>query len=195
MATHPRAGAPTTFTLFKTLLLVFMLACVVVAQAPAPVNPQPGAGAVPQPTPETNDKRKNNKEGDRSSGASAGNVGGGPIMTTVTVISGTTKIITITPTATEPSAAGGVITGTPTIPKAVQSVLVVASTSFGRALPAAGPVNDEIESHFWDRFMPRPPVAPSSAQGFHSQDRIASWLLTQMLVMGLVAAVHAIDML
>ncbi|KAF9574562.1 hypothetical protein EC968_006175 [Mortierella alpina] len=39
-----------------------------------------------------------------------------------------------------------------TLPKAPQSILVVESTTYGKVLPAAGPVDDHIGGHFWDQF-------------------------------------------
>ncbi|KAF9162213.1 hypothetical protein DFQ26_003752 [Actinomortierella ambigua] len=200
-----RAGTPPTITLLKTLLVVLLLACVALAQAPPASNPQPGPGAIPQPTTESGDKRKGTKDNERppiAAAATSGSGGAGVVMTTVTMISGTPTTITITPTASglqPPGGGGGVITGTPTVTKVVQSVLVVASTTYGRPLPAAGPIDDEIESHFWDRFMPRPAIGPgsrgSSGASLYLQDRITSCLLTQVLAMGLVVAVLTIDML
>ncbi|KAG0267529.1 hypothetical protein DFQ27_008670 [Actinomortierella ambigua] len=201
-----RAGTPPTITLLKTLLVVLLLAYVALAQAPPASNPQPGPGAIPQPTTESGDKRKGTKDNERppiaAAAASSGSGGAGVVMTTVTMISGTPTTITITPTASglqPPGGGGGVITGTPTVTKVVQSVLVVASTTYGRPLPAAGPIDDEIESHFWDRFMPRPAIGPgsrgSSGASLYLQDRITSCLLTQVLAMGLVVAVLTIDML
>ncbi|KAG0047016.1 hypothetical protein BGZ83_007848 [Gryganskiella cystojenkinii] len=83
-------------------------------------------------------------------------------ITTVTVINGTTTTMTLTIT---PSPAAGANPGPPpptSLPKAPQSILVIQSTSYGKVLPAAGPVDDQIESHFWDQFVPRDPGVKAS---------------------------------
>ncbi|KAG0244745.1 hypothetical protein BGW41_006303 [Actinomortierella wolfii] len=190
-----------TLTLFKAFLVLFLVVGVVLAQDP-PFNPQPGPGAFPQPTSDGSNIRKNDKERNGHSSATAtaavlgggsGSISSGSVVTTVTVIDGTTSTYTMGPTATVPAMVNEV-TRTPTISKAVQSVLVIASTTYGKPLPAAGPVDDQMESHFWDKFKPRP-VTGGGGLSKGRNDRISSLLITQMFAMSLVAAVLTIDML
>ncbi|KAG0364645.1 hypothetical protein BGZ54_007293 [Gamsiella multidivaricata] len=80
------------------------------------------------------------------------------VISTVTVLNGTIMTVTavITIGQTGQPATQQAIPATSTLPKAPQSILVVQSTSYGKILPAAGPPNDQIESHFWDQFVPSP---------------------------------------
>ncbi|KAF9920667.1 hypothetical protein FBU30_009475 [Linnemannia zychae] len=94
------------------------------------------------------------------------------IITTVTVISGTstTVTITVTPAAGNPSSPA-----TSSLPKAPQSIIIVQGTPYGKVLPAAGPINDEIESHFWDQYVPRDGDTKSSASSTISKNAIIRW--------------------
>ncbi|KAG0036389.1 hypothetical protein BGZ82_004295 [Podila clonocystis] len=78
-----------------------------------------------------------------------------------------------------------VVPTTSTIPKAAQSILVIQSTTYGKVLPAAGPVDDHIESHFWDQFSP-PDMPGKSSSASHRAQSAIGWLFSlfgQSLVM------------
>ncbi|KAF9101617.1 hypothetical protein BGX29_005440 [Mortierella sp. GBA35] len=71
--------------------------------------------------------------------------------------------VTITPAPVAGGAGPAVAPMTSSLPKAPQSILVVGSTPYGKVLPAAGPVDDEIKSHFWDQYLPNNGGAPKSS--------------------------------
>ncbi|KAF9025122.1 hypothetical protein CPC16_001802 [Podila verticillata] len=109
------------------------------------------------------------------------------VYTTVSVINGTTTTLTMTITAAAPAP---VVQTTSTIPKAAQSILVIQSTAYGKVLPAAGPVDDNIESHFWDQFSPQDipggKGSKSSSANSHQAQSALGWLFSvfgQSLVM------------
>ncbi|KAG0292314.1 hypothetical protein BGZ96_004348 [Linnemannia gamsii] len=105
--------------------------------------------------------------GDGSKGSST--ITGAPpqptVITTVSVINGTTTTMTITVTPSAGGGGAGAAGATPAtlLPKAPQSIIVIQDTPFGKVLPAAGPANDEIESHFWDQYVPHSGPGKSSA--------------------------------
>ncbi|KAF9575918.1 hypothetical protein BGW38_008179, partial [Lunasporangiospora selenospora] len=148
---------------FRGLLALVLLGVLdgqlvsVMAQLVSPPNPQPGPAVIPNPAPSpsvpnpANDAPKPNPVTTGNNGATTPPAGS--IVTTVTVINGTTTTVTLTLTAAAPPAVQQPQT-TSLIPKAPQSVLLIQSTTFGKVLPAAGPVDDQVESHFWDRFAP-----------------------------------------
>ncbi|KAF9428816.1 hypothetical protein BGZ94_000945 [Podila epigama] len=114
------------------------------------------------------------------------------IITTVSVINGTTSTLTLTVT---PSILAQAAPNGSGLPKAVQSILVVQSTTFGKVLPAAPPPDDHIDSHFWDQFSH--PDIPGSSNGrssahsnYHRPDlfNVLGWVVSFMTVLAIFSA-------
>ncbi|KAF9125165.1 hypothetical protein BGX30_000586 [Mortierella sp. GBA39] len=114
------------------------------------------------------------------------------VITTVSVINGTTTTMTITVTPSAPGGgSGGGGAPATTLPKAPQSIIIIQDTTYGKVLPAAAPVDDVIESHFWDQYVPHDGPVKSSAntaffsvrQVFFSLFSVHSVLWTAVCVM------------
>ncbi|KAF9303070.1 hypothetical protein BGZ74_004424 [Mortierella antarctica] len=181
---------PRSFTksLVATLVFALLLSlCLVSAQSSG------GSPPLAQPGSDLSDPPTKTHGGDSGGGHGSVTVPGGAtvtavpspsVVTTVSVINGTTTTITMTITAAGPAP---VVPTTSTIPKAAQSILVVQSTTYGKVLPAAGPVDDRIESHFWDQFSPPDmPGKGKSSSASHRAQSAVGWLLSvfgQSLVM------------
>ena len=158
--------------LLTQLVVLGLLLALVVAQsnggtpASSPPAPQPGpdlnnqaaiapSGESPTPTQNSGDKHHDSATATITGSASPPKP---TTITTVSVINGTTTTLTLTITPTQAAQPPP-----PTsIPKAPQSVLVVQSISYGKVLPAAGPADDLIQSHFWDQFLPKEGGAKAS---------------------------------
>ncbi|KAF9153348.1 hypothetical protein BG015_003629 [Linnemannia schmuckeri] len=180
----PQRHKPSRSLLTLSLLLIlttFILFSSTVAAIPQqPPGPQPANGSNGS-TPTDNPAVGGSESGDAaktdanakptitssasSSNGSTATITEAPqptVITTVTVINGTTTTMTITVTSSA-GAGGPAAAPATTLPKAPQSIIIIQDTPYGKVLPAAGPVDDEIESHFWDQYVPHDGAAKSSA--------------------------------
>ncbi|KAI8357063.1 hypothetical protein B0O80DRAFT_424982 [Mortierella sp. GBAus27b] len=143
------------YPIILILLLVVLLQSTASAQAPP--APQPGLGIDPNGVPAASDSTPTKTLGPEPGShvtSTRPPIPNPSVTTTVTVINGTTTLTTVTNAPTAPPG----IQQPPTITsltKPPQSVLIVQSTTYGMVLPAAGPSDDTIEGHFWDRFVPQ----------------------------------------
>ncbi|KAF8947552.1 hypothetical protein BGZ47_008697 [Haplosporangium gracile] len=182
---RPRRHKPRRSLLTLSLLLVlttsFLFSSIVAATPQQPPAPQPANGSNGS-TPTDNPAAGGSEGGDAAktdanakptttSFSSSSNGGTATIteappqptvITTVSVINGTTTTMTITVTLSAGAGAPAAAPAT-TLPKAPQSIIIIQDTPYGKVLPAAGPVNDKIESHFWDQYVPHDGAAKSSA--------------------------------
>ncbi|KAF9317103.1 hypothetical protein BG003_001149 [Podila horticola] len=160
------------------VLLLLLSLCLVSAQSSgdSPPPAQPGSDKSEPPT-KTHGSDSGGGHGSVtvSAGTTITAAPSPSVITTVSVINGTTTTITMTITA----APAPLVPTTSTIPKAAQSILVIQSTTYGKVLPAAGPVDDHIESHFWDQFSPPdiPGKGKSSSASHRAQSSIG-WLFS-----------------
>lgn len=176
--TRLRHRRPWERSLLIQVVVLGLLLVLVVAQSNGgtsislPPAPQPGPdlnnqGAMapsadsPSPTQNSGDKPHDSTTASATITASAAPPKPTTI-TTVTVINGTTTTLTLTITPTQAAAPAAQPPPPTSIPKAPQSVLVVQSISYGKVLPAAGPADDQMESHFWDQFLPKEGGAKAS---------------------------------
>ncbi|KAI1321605.1 hypothetical protein EDD11_003085 [Mortierella claussenii] len=170
-----RKGCRTAMLIFISLAVLFLFFATAAAQSVP--GPQPGAAIAPSVTSGDAGKISPTKTQDSGGNRPMAVTGMGTdgsasarvsVVTTVTVIDGATTTITsmVTPAPVagnnqlQPAAAA-----TSSLSKAPQSILVVQSTTFGKTLPAAGPVDDQIESHFWDQFVVRPEGGSRTSSG------------------------------
>ncbi|KAK5828636.1 hypothetical protein F5H01DRAFT_374102 [Linnemannia elongata] len=196
----PRQYKPTRslLTLSLLVLTIFFLFSNVVAAPQQPPAPQPGNGSngsTPTDNPaggsggggaaKTDANAKPTITSSSSSSGDGNNGSGGfatisaappqpTVITTVSVINGTTTTMTITVTPSTPGGgSGGGGAPATTLPKAPQSIIIIQDTPYGKVLPAAGPVDDEIESHFWDQYVPHDgPVKSSANTAFLSASKM-----------------------
>lgn len=161
-----------------TLLGLLFLSTFVLAQSgdgslSSPPAPQPGSGSNGQGAMAPSDDSSSSKTQDSSdrhqdSITSSSTITGTAAstkpttITTVTVINGTTTTLTLVITPTPAAVAAQQPPPPTSLPKAPQSILIIQSTSYGKVLPAAGPADDQIESHFWDQFVSREGGAKAS---------------------------------
>ncbi|KAG0368197.1 hypothetical protein BGX24_002910, partial [Mortierella sp. AD032] len=164
-----------------SLLLSPLAANVVSADPQQPPAPQPanGGGSTPtnNPVAAPGDAAKTDSGSKPTITSSGGGTASGAstitdappqptVISTVTVINGTTTTVSITVT---PAGGGGLPAAAvpTTLPKAPQSIIVIQDTPYGKVLPAAGPPDDVIESHFWDQYVPHEggPKSSSASTG------------------------------
>ncbi|KAF9360671.1 hypothetical protein BGX26_008174 [Mortierella sp. AD094] len=171
------------------ILLIFLLAIIirpVVAQPPPGPQPgsQPGTDASATTTSNgsnTPTKTQSNSHTTITNSSSANStVAQSQIISTVTVINGTTTTIVATITAPQPAQQAAPATSS--LPKAPQSVFVVQSTAYGKVLPAAGPSDDGVNNN---QPVPRPKSSATYVKSSPSSS-LFSIICSLLIAAGLV---------
>jgi len=193
------------FIIIVSLATILLFPSLVTAQLPP--GPQPGIGVDysvastdPGAAAPTISQDSNTNHATITMSITATGVPKPTIITTVAVVSGTTTTLTTVITGAVGTGVSGAMgaqgTGLPvpaitsTLPKAPQSILVVQSTTYGKILPAAGPVDDQIQSHFWDQFVARPEDSSGKKSSSSSSIRLSSSMMSRCsMLFGLLVAI------